>query len=179
MLGKRFLLYPLLGLLFLAISYLTFHYLYLGRGEPEIYLLPDGFTGPVVMVFDWDEGKPIRYEDGKRVYDIPPDGVFVTNNRGNPGHLLSGDRQFFHVARNGSRSSISESPDWQSDLKRLRGSEAFENVTAFAFRYGTAVVTYKGATNWCFFVAFVIGRLEEWQSLVSRRDALSKTLFAK
>ena len=40
------------------------------------HLLPDGYVGPVVIVFDDPNGKaPEHDEEGAVVYEIPPDGV--------------------------------------------------------------------------------------------------------
>lgn len=46
--------------------------------EPQSYLLPDGFTGAFVVVFNQKEGTPKEYENGKRIYRIPKNGVLFT-----------------------------------------------------------------------------------------------------
>lgn len=46
--------------------------------EPQSYLLPDGFTGAFVVVFNQKEGTPKEYENGRRIYRIPKNGVLFT-----------------------------------------------------------------------------------------------------
>lgn len=44
----------------------------------EIFILPRGFTGYVVLIYDQNSGLPIRLEGDKRVYRIPPNGILLT-----------------------------------------------------------------------------------------------------
>lgn len=46
--------------------------------EPQSYLLPNGFTGAFVIVFNQKEGTPKEYENGRRIYRIPKNGVLFT-----------------------------------------------------------------------------------------------------
>lgn len=46
--------------------------------EGEIHLIPKGYEGPVIIVFDQQNGVPEKYENGSRVYEIPNDGVLRT-----------------------------------------------------------------------------------------------------
>ena len=48
------------------------------NGENSIKLLPKGYTGPVLIVFNQPNGEPKEYEDGKRLYRIPKDGILKT-----------------------------------------------------------------------------------------------------
>jgi hypothetical protein len=48
------------------------------RNEPEVYLLPDGYVGPVLIVYDQPTGEPRKYEAGARVYEIPENGMLLT-----------------------------------------------------------------------------------------------------
>jgi uncharacterized protein DUF6843 len=174
--GRRLLKRSLWGLAFVALLFLVLNYFYLGRAEPELYLIPADFKGPVVMVFGWEGGKPIEYEGGKRIYRIPPSGLFFTDNRGNSGHLLPGDRRFFYFGKDGRKSDIEEISDWQSELKKGRATPV---VGAFAFRHGTATLTFGGVTGWCFFVEFIVGPLNEAQELLPQRDQLLHRLLKR
>ena len=55
------------------------------RGEDEIHLLPEGYTGSVFIIFNQPDGQEKGYEDGKRVYIIPPDGILKTQFSPNEG----------------------------------------------------------------------------------------------
>jgi len=46
--------------------------------EPETYLIPREFTGRVDVIFNRKDGSPPKYENGRRVYEIPSSGVLLT-----------------------------------------------------------------------------------------------------
>ncbi|HEX8529388.1 MAG TPA: hypothetical protein VF646_05175, partial [Cytophagales bacterium] len=48
------------------------------KAEPETILVPKGYEGVVVVIFDQQEGAPAKYEGKDRVYEIPEDGVLLT-----------------------------------------------------------------------------------------------------
>ena len=48
------------------------------RREPALFLLPPGFVGNVVVVYDQPRGQPPEYRAARRVYRIPPGGVLFT-----------------------------------------------------------------------------------------------------
>ncbi len=48
------------------------------RGEEDIILVPTNFKGGILILFNQKSGKPTRYHDGKRLYEIPPDGILKT-----------------------------------------------------------------------------------------------------
>ncbi|WP_022944076.1 DUF6843 domain-containing protein [Pseudoalteromonas ruthenica] len=78
------------------------------KSEPEIILIPDGFTGKLHIVFTAPNGKPPQYEGGSRVYDIPPSGVLVTQMDTNEGWIERGKVKFFSVSNTGTRKPIIE-----------------------------------------------------------------------
>jgi len=47
--------------------------------DPETYLTPQGFAGWVSIVFSRVEGVPPKYENGRRVYQIPVNGILLTH----------------------------------------------------------------------------------------------------
>lgn len=55
------------------------------RGEDEVVILPEDYTGYVVIIYDQEDGASPRYEDKKRVYEIPTDGILKTQFTNNPG----------------------------------------------------------------------------------------------
>ena len=48
------------------------------KSEREILVLPKGFKGYVIVIFNQENGTPINYKDRSRVYEIPQDGVLRT-----------------------------------------------------------------------------------------------------
>ncbi|HEX6588224.1 MAG TPA: hypothetical protein VF039_04330 [Longimicrobiales bacterium] len=56
------------------------------RGEGEVHILPDGFEGPVLILYDQPDGLPARYDDdGRRLFEIPRSGVMRTRMEPNDG----------------------------------------------------------------------------------------------
>lgn len=48
------------------------------KAEPEKYVIPDGYTGVIVLICNQSEGQPKKYEEERRVYEIDSSGVLVT-----------------------------------------------------------------------------------------------------
>tara|TARA_B100002049_G_scaffold237320_1_gene228020 strand:- start:5795 stop:6070 length:276 start_codon:yes stop_codon:yes gene_type:complete len=65
------------------------------ESEPEIILIPDGFSGRLHVIFNAPNGKPPQYKGDSRVYDIPPSGVLVTQMDANAGWIESDKIKFF------------------------------------------------------------------------------------
>ena len=64
------------------------------RGEPEIVIVPEGYTGYVIIIYNQDNGAPVRYEGEKRVYEIPESGILRTQFSGNYGWV--GFTEFYY-----------------------------------------------------------------------------------
>lgn len=54
-------------------------------GEQEIYLLPKGYTGRVLVILNQKDGAPKKYEGKSRVYEIPETGILKTQFSNNEG----------------------------------------------------------------------------------------------
>lgn len=70
------------------------------RAEPETYLIPSNLIGEVNILFNKTEGAAKVYEDNRRVYKIPYDGILVTQFKGTDGFE---DRQYYSIDENGRR----------------------------------------------------------------------------
>lgn len=71
--------------------------------QPEIHLLPQGFSGEVFILHHVADGEPLIREGWSRVYRVPPTGVLRSATDANPGW---GMPRFFFVAADGSRERI-------------------------------------------------------------------------
>jgi hypothetical protein len=78
-----------------------------GRADPEIHLIPEGYTGEVTIVFNAPDGAPFDVEDGARLYRIPSSGILFTQFPLNYG--MGPVRKCFLVAPNGDRREIHDS----------------------------------------------------------------------
>ncbi|NAS12670.1 DUF6843 domain-containing protein [Poritiphilus flavus] len=73
------------------------------EAEDTIRLIPEGYQGAVLIIFNQEDGTPKEYEESKRVYRIPTDGVLRTKFKPNFG---TQKHQFFYVDDEGKRTEI-------------------------------------------------------------------------
>ncbi len=71
--------------------------------EKEIYLLPDGFRGKLIVFFNQPDGQDIQYEDSARVYYIPQSGFLKSQFPKNGGCMNDGRINFFYLDSLGNR----------------------------------------------------------------------------
>jgi hypothetical protein len=69
----------IIGILLFTIFGFTQH-----TGE-AIYVIPKDYHGTVLILFDQKNGAAPKYKNGKRLYEIPPDGVLKTQLAPNSG----------------------------------------------------------------------------------------------
>src|ERR1041384_3171696 len=57
------------------------------RGDEETIIIPESYRGPVIIAYDSKPpaGRPREYEEGRRLYRIPGDGVLRTQLSDNAG----------------------------------------------------------------------------------------------
>jgi hypothetical protein len=68
----------------------------MSKAEPEVHLIPKGYKGPVIIIFDDKQGRPEKYENGKRVYEIPMDGVLKTQFKKQQGFIEPNDLKYYY-----------------------------------------------------------------------------------
>lgn len=73
------------------------------KAEDTVRLIPEGYVGSVLITFNQEDGEPKEYEDGKRIYIIPENGVLKTQFGSNYGVQ---NHQFFYVNKEGNRTEI-------------------------------------------------------------------------
>jgi hypothetical protein len=55
------------------------------KGEEEIVIVPEGYRGFVIIIFNQEHGAPEKYDGKNRVYEIPQNGILKTRFKGNYG----------------------------------------------------------------------------------------------
>ena len=65
-------------------------------GQDQIFLLPNGYKGVVIVIYNQQNGQPPKYLQGKRVYEIPEDGVLKTQFA--PNNSWRRPDKFFYLA---------------------------------------------------------------------------------
>jgi len=89
--------------------------------KSEIFLLTEGYQGAFYVVYNVPEGEPLTYENGAPVYDIPQDGVLLTQADVSPSGVRND--KFFYESEDGSReiidgrwtTSFNDTPEHRSD----------------------------------------------------------------
>lgn len=57
------------------------------RGQEEIVIVPRNYTGLILIIYDQPNGADPVYQNGKRVYKIPSNGILKTKFSPNPGWI--------------------------------------------------------------------------------------------
>ena len=68
--------------------------------EPETYFIPKGMIGRVNIIFDQLKGESPKYENGRRVYRVPANGILLTKFKAEDGYI---NHQYFFTNQNGSK----------------------------------------------------------------------------
>lgn len=67
--------------------------------ESETFLIPDNYTGTIVIIYNQDTGNKKDYQDDRRLYRVPSDGILYTQFE-KPKEILS---QEFYYKNNRSK----------------------------------------------------------------------------
>ncbi len=126
------------------------------RAEPEILLLPLGFTGPVVIIHGDSAGAPVEYEEGARVYRIPDTGVLRTQFAANVGWREP--PRWFYANPDGTRARVVVDIDASAD-ERL---EVHDLGFTLHVRMDSALPTPPA------YRAYTVGRRLEQRGLANR-----------
>lgn len=69
----------------------------INRAEPEMHLIPKGYQGYVIIIFEDPNGQAEKYEDGFRVYEIPTNGILRTKFSRQNGWIANGKLKYYHT----------------------------------------------------------------------------------
>src|SRR5215471_18713641 len=76
------------------------------KTPPAIHLIPAGYVGPVVILYDDEVGEPLALEGNARVFRIGNDGTLVAKAKIDGRVRDLGAFSWFFVDRNGKRHPI-------------------------------------------------------------------------
>jgi hypothetical protein len=80
--------------------------------EPQVFLIPQNYQGPVLIVYDQPNGQPPKYEGRARVYDVPSNGILLTQFSKTK---LVYHLDFYYVDEQGNRTPITFPESSQCD----------------------------------------------------------------
>lgn len=99
----------------------------INKAEPETFIVPIDFRGEFVVFLDEPCGRDTVYDNGRRVYEIPGDGVLITKAETNSGYL---DQKFYFTDQNGLRVKlpIFNGQNFDTEQKEWSSSPSFTNA---------------------------------------------------
>lgn len=109
------------------------------KPKPEIYLIPSGFTGIVNIIYNQEKGLLEKYSDNKRVYQIPKDGILLTQFKAEFGKV---ERHFFYIDDNEKLVEIPIIHDYEIHDKSRKNKIGIYNQVSGV--YGNRNMEYQG-----------------------------------
>lgn len=85
--------------------FFSLFYLLSPKAEPETVLIPKNFRGQFEIIFNKPCGETLPYENGRRIYKIPDNGILITNSKETFGII---NRKFYLVNEKGERNQLPE-----------------------------------------------------------------------
>jgi len=64
----------------------------------SVYILPEGYKGQAIVIFNQKNGEEPKYKNGKRVYHIPISGVLLTQFEAQDGFI---DHEYYYLSDTG------------------------------------------------------------------------------
>jgi len=125
-------------------------------GKGEIHLIPNNYEGAVLIVFNVPDGKPEKYEDGKRVYEIPENGILKTQFEFNSDWVASSDLEYYYDLGNGERKKLPY-PDRPENLPT-------NQIQVFSKSAGDNAKNPENPT-----IVYLVGKYENAESLAKQK----------
>lgn len=97
--------------------------------EPETIILPHGYIGAFYIVFNAQNGATPRINEGKRIYEIPSNGVLYTQMKENTGWIDSELVQYFYRRPDGSLEPITA--QWTTSVPDTQENRRENIITIF------------------------------------------------
>lgn len=129
------------------------------KAEDVIFVIPEGYTGYVVIIYDQENGVPEKYENGKRVYEVPENGVLKTQFKANYGTSHYPEFYYGNIGNN-------EIP-YKPDIKNV----STKDVNAFGGSVGKANKDLAG-TEFVSFSLHYIGNEQEIRKAIRKAETL-------
>ena len=79
--------------------------------EKETFLFPENFRGAAYIIYHQKNGEPKAYEQNRRLYQIPDNGILFTQFKAEYGRT---DQDYFFVDRTGKRTALVQKEAWIS-----------------------------------------------------------------
>ena len=145
-------------------------------GLEAIYLIPKGFTGVVVIIFDQPDGTPAETENGKQVYRIPLNGILRTQAK--PSYRIKG-REYFYVDVDDSRSKVPILlPSGWEDIGNTIDNidKNLNDIYVFGEEMGS---TARNQPNYRVYSSFIVSEAKNIEAVLRSRDRVVNKALSK
>ena len=123
----------------------------------SICLIPENFTGIVLIVFDQKDGVPEEIENGLHVYRIPLSGILRTQVKAS---YIAESRKFYYIDNSGKRVKIEfKFPKGWEDVDTAKSKNG---IYCYNDEMGETAINKP---NYKKFRTFLVGKLTQMDSL--------------
>ncbi|KUM53295.1 DUF6843 domain-containing protein [Rheinheimera sp. EpRS3] len=102
--------------------------------EAEHYILPANYVGAFYVIFDQASGEPLQYQHDARQYQIPANGVLLTQAKISEGAIAADKLRFFR--QNAPEQLTEITSRW---LTSIDTEQAYQDNTTYIFGGGPGV----------------------------------------
>ncbi|ANE50407.1 DUF6843 domain-containing protein [Flavisolibacter tropicus] len=100
--------------LWLPCSYM-FLYAY-GWNPKEVYLIPDGYTGPISIVYEEKCGTTPLKENGFKTFRVPDNGILIVNLPRKNGFI---NHEYYYLKKDGTKTKLAEANYYDTSLRQV------------------------------------------------------------
>lgn len=102
----------------------------------DIFLIPEGYRGQVVIEYGVQDGAKEEYEDGWRIYRVPANGHLKTTFTLKGNSIRLSDSKYYYVDKNGNRKELKHFCEYckykdTTSLQVIYGSLSTSNKRSF------------------------------------------------
>jgi hypothetical protein len=120
------------------------------EAEKEAFLIPEGYTGTIAVLFDQENGAPKESKEDTRLYRIPNNGVLYTQFSRVTGNL---NQKFYYVNSSGDKEELS------SLFLPLLPTKEYDSTKVYALR------GFDGKFGKVKYIYFAVGKAAQSDSL--------------
>jgi hypothetical protein len=161
------------GRLFLLIALILLNQACFSQDQWAVFLIPEGYTGTVIVIYNQSNGETSKIESGKHIYRIPSNGVLYTQE---PYEYKYKFIEYYYYDQDGKPTAAISyiSPNQMKELKKRRSTMSSDKNK---YIYGNGLV-HDGQSNKRF-LRFVIGELDQADELIRHSYEDSNRVLSK
>ena len=137
--------------------------------EKETFLFPENFRGAAYIIYHQKNGEPKAYEQNRRLYQIPDNGILFTQFKAEYGRT---DQDYFFVDRAGKRTPFVQKEAWISSKNKDETPK--DSTVVFILDTGHMADSSMADSIGFHYTKFFVGAYHQTQPLPSDRLSFEK-----